>query len=680
MQNIDSTATLAQLHGVGPKRLQLLHEMGIDKPSDLLYYFPKQYQNLEKISGWPEQLPLPSHDVLLDTKVAGKASIFRKKKLTMVRLPLTDLFGNKLTAIWFNQPYRKNQFPEGSSLWVLGRCNQKGSSRSIQVKQCGLGLGVGGFKSLYDLPKGISQNLFRQWLKEALLHFQEIYQESWPESWLQRFEISAFCAFSEIHFPTDIESLQKAQQRFILDETLVLQLMQQANPKSRNGIKQSCSSEQDQNWQRNLPFQLTQAQKKVIAEIRNDMGQETPMIRFIQGDVGSGKTVVAVAALHQAAQNGYQAVFLAPTELLARQHAESIKKLLPNNIPLYLLTGKSSKTNREAAQEAAFAGNVGVWVGTHALLTENLEFSRLSLVVIDEQHRFGVMQRQKLLQNRLPVPDLLSLSATPIPRSLAMLLYGDMQASILDQLPPNRLPIKTVWIQEPARVEKLMLFCKDEIERNHAVFWVCPSIESEGEEEETGIPSVEERAKILKSVWPPRRWATLHGQMKSSERQEVMERFETHQLSALLATTVIEVGVDQPNATVMVIEGADRFGLAQLHQLRGRVGRGNMPSFCALITKGKVSSTAEQRIKALCDSQDGFYLAQLDLELRGPGEILGTNQSGFSDLFMFRWQIDENTLRTSRQCMEEWKQGEVQISSGQWENIAQRYSNKPNAS
>jgi len=678
MQKAESTHSLHQLQGLGPKRLNLLQEIGISTLLDLLYHFPKRYQFQEKISSWPEY-PLPNHDVLLDTTVTGIASVFRKSKLVMVRLPLADELGNKMTAIWFNQPYRKNQFPLGSKLWVMGRCNQKGSTRSIQVKQCGMGSGEGGFKALYDIPKGISQNLVRQWLKETLLLFPEIYQEFWPDVWLNRFEVSSQEAFSQIHFPTSLEGLQKAQQRLILDETLILQMMQQAEPKLRNGMSQPCSREHEQRWQENLPFTLTDAQKRVIGEIRIDMAQATPMARFVQGDVGSGKTVVAVAALQQATENGYQAVFLAPTELLARQHAESIRRLLPKDIPLYLLTGKSSRTERELAQTTALSGELGVWVGTHALLTNSMDFKNLSLVVIDEQHRFGVMQRQKLLQNRLPVPDLLSLSATPIPRSLAMLLYGDMQASILDQLPPNRLPIKTVWLHEPARVEKLMKFCLDEMEHEHAIYWVCPSIEQSEDEEEAGIPSVEERAKILKSIWPSNRWATLHGQMKNSVRQEVMERFEAGQLSALLATTVIEVGVDQSNATVMVIEGADRFGLAQLHQLRGRVGRGNLPSFCALITNENISTTAEQRIKALCDSQDGFYLAQLDLELRGPGEILGTNQSGFSDLLVFRWQVDESTLKCSRNCIDQWKAGEVQIPAEQWQIIVQRFSEKPTA-
>lgn len=675
MHKVDSQLSIHHLQGVGPKRMKLLEDMGIDSLNDLLHSYPKRYQFQEKRSCWPEA-PLPTYDVMIDTIVSGSASIYRKKKLVMVRLPLTDEQGTKLTAIWFNQPYRKNQFPVGSKLWLLGRCNQKGSFRSIQVKQCGLGVGVGGFKSLYELPKGITQNLFRQWLSEAFSRFDEIEQELWPERWLNRFPISIKEALLQIHFPSTVEALQIAQQRLILDQTLILQLMQQAVPKTTSGIAQPCSDQQNLQWQKGLPFILTEAQKRVIQEIRTDMAQEVPMARFVQGDVGSGKTVVAVAALQQATENGYQAAFLAPTELLARQHAESIAKLLPKGIPLFLLTGKSSKAERELAQEAAITGIPGVWVGTHALLTDSMTFRNLSLLVIDEQHRFGVLQRRKLLQDRLRVPDFLSLSATPIPRSLAMLLYGDMQASILDQLPPDRLPIKTVWVQEPGRVEKLMKYCLDEMLQGHAVYWVCPSIE-QTEDAEESMPSVEEREKILKTIWPTDRWATLHGQMKAQERQEVMERFESGKLSALLATTVIEVGVDQPKATVMVIEGADRFGLAQLHQLRGRVGRGNLPSHCALLTSGTITSTAEQRIKALCDSQDGFYLSQLDLELRGPGEILGTSQSGFSDLLVFRWQVEENTLECIRACLEEWKKGDVQIPAEQWQRIVQRFSEKP---
>ena len=672
---MDTQFGIQQLQGVGPKRLNMLQEMGILSLTDLLHTYPKSYQFQEKRDGWPND-PLPAYDVLIDTTVSGSASIFRKKKLVMVRLPLTDNQGVKMTAIWFNQPYRKNQFPVGSKLWVLGRCNQKGAFRSIQVKQCGVGAGVGGYKSFYEVPKGISQNLFRQWLQETLSHFDEIEKELWPESWLKRFPISVKDALWQIHFPSNVEALQLAQQRLILDQTLILQLMQQTGSKRSNGIAQPCSNQQHLQWQKGLPFALTDAQKRAIQEIRTDMAQETPMARFVQGDVGSGKTVVAVAALHQAAENGYQAVFLAPTELLARQHAESIVKLLPTGIPLYLLTGKSSKAERERGQEAASAGIPGIWVGTHALLTESMTFRNLSLLVIDEQHRFGVLQRRKLLQDRVRIPDFLSLSATPIPRSLAMLLYGDMQASILDQLPPNRLPIKTVWVQEPSRVEKLMKYCLDEMLQGHAVYWVCPSIE-QAEDTEERMPSVEEREKILKTIWPIDRWATLHGQMKVQERQAVMERFERGTLSALLATTVIEVGVDQPKATVMVIEGADRFGLAQLHQLRGRVGRGNLPSYCALLTSGTITSTAEQRIKALCGSQDGFYLSQLDLELRGPGEILGTSQSGFSDLLVFRWQVEENTLESIRSCLEEWKNGIVQIPSELWQKIVQRFSEKP---
>ncbi|MCE5195593.1 MAG: ATP-dependent DNA helicase RecG [Negativicutes bacterium] len=639
--------SLRQLSGLGPRRLAALQTAGCHDLLDLLNRFPKTYRRQQKMLAFPPQ-SLPEQDVLLDVQVLGAGAILRQKKLNMVRLPVLDAAGNRLTAIWFNQPYRKNQFVTGEQIWLLGKAEQKGNLRSILVKQTGKGPGSGGLQAVYSLPEGISPKLYRSWLQQALAAFPVLWTEPWPPEWEKFLPCSSRTAYQQIHFPQSEAELHAAQQRLLFDEMLMLQLLQ-AEPKAECGYTQAIPDKRLAAWRQSLPFQLTRAQQRVITEIRGDMLRPTPMRRFVQGDVGSGKTVVAAAALLQAVLNNHQAVLMAPTELLARQHARTLRQLLPPEIDVLLLTGKSSAGERRLALAAAAAGQPGVWVGTHALFAETLTFQNLSLVVIDEQHRFGVLQRQQLLAHRLPVPDCLSLSATPIPRSLAMLLYGDSSLSILDEQPPGRLPIKTVWLKEQARVEKLVDFCLAEMQQGRSVYWVCPSIETD-EEAAAAMPSIEERAKLLSRRWPAKYWAVLHGGMKPAERFEVMNRFADGRLKGLLATTVIEVGVDQPTASVMVVEGADRFGLAQLHQLRGRVGRGQDQAYCALLSAPKLSGFAEKRLQALCDSQDGFYLAQMDLELRGPGEILGTDQSGFTDFLIFRWQIDETILQLVKDC------------------------------
>lgn len=659
--------SLRRLSGLGPRRLAAMQTVGCHDLLDLLTRFPKTYLRQEKIEAFPQELP--DYDVLLDVQVLGLGVILRKKKMNMVRLPIMDAAGNRAVAIWFNQPYRRNQFAAGEQIWLLGKAEQKGNSRSILVKQTGKGQGSGGLHAVYQLPEGISQKLYHSWLQQALAAFDEVWTEPWPREWDDLLPCSSKTAYQQVHFPQSEAELQAAQQRLLFDEMLMLQLLQ-IEPKTGCGYQQPLTTKLDSDWRRTLPFALTQAQQRVIEEIQQDMMRETPMRRFVQGDVGSGKTVVAAAALLQAVSNGNQAILVAPTELLARQHAGTLRQLLPPEIDLFVLTGKSNTADRRLAVESAAEGKAGVWIGTHALFSETLNFQNLSLVVIDEQHRFGVLQRQQLLQDRLPVPDFLSLSATPIPRSLAMLLYGDSSLSVLDEQPPGRMPIKTVWLKEQARVEKLVDFCLAEMQQGRSVYWVCPSIETDGEAEQA-MPSIEEREKILGKRWPSEYWAVLHGNLKPAERSDVMDRFAAGELRGLLATTVIEVGVDQPTASVMVVEGADRFGLAQLHQLRGRVGRGQDQAYCALLTAPKISAFAEKRLEALCYSQDGFYLAQMDLDLRGPGEILGTDQSGFTDFLMFRWQIDETILELVKRCGEKIAAQASLLREEQWQWIRQ---------
>lgn len=671
-----SLGALRDIPGIGPKRLAQLKEIGVNTPLDLIYRFPKHYVFRKKSSGWPE--PLPLHDILLEVEVVGKGSIWRRGRRSMVRLPVMDQEGNTFFAVWFNQPYRRNQFPLNSKIWIEGRCQLQNNMKSMLVKKCGAGQPEYGLQALYDLPKGISQLMYGKWLKEVLNKAQLSSLEIWPKVWLERLPLNLPEAMRKIHLPQTEEDLNLAQKRFIFDETLAVQLLQQSRVEDRIGFVQDFPLKEKEKWLQTLPFELTGAQKRTLKEIEEDMKKPYPMARFLQGDVGSGKTVVAAAALLQAVSSGNQAIMLAPTEILARQHYESLRKFLPESIDIYLLTGKLKTQERRLAQEAAEAGQVGIWVGTHALLSEGFEPKNLSLLVVDEQHRFGVLQRQKLLKDRRPQPDLLTLSATPIPRTLALLLYGDMEISLLDEMPPNRLPIKTVWLKDENRVENLLKFTSEEIDKGHSVYWVCPSIEV-NEDENYQLPSIEEREPILQQHWPPLQWGVLHGRMKPEEREVVMDAFEQGSVRGLLATTVIEVGVDQPKATVMVVEGADRFGLAQLHQLRGRVGRSDLPSYCALITQEKVSETAKQRLQALCDSQDGFYLAQLDLELRGPGEILGTSQSGYSELLVFRWQVDEEILQLSQLCHQEFKQGKVVFSPEHWQALLERFDSGFNA-
>ena len=510
---------------------------------------------------------------------------------------------------------------------------------------------VTGGLSIYPLTAGLSNTVMLKSIRQALA-LCDPPREILPPSIRQQYGIlPAEQAYFAIHEPESMEQARQARARMIFEEFFVfsagLSLMRASRENKQTPAYEDLDLEP---FYGALPFTLTGAQTRAIAQIRKDFGRGAPMNRLIQGDVGSGKTMVAAAAAYMTARNHRQTAFMAPTEILAEQHAQSLQKLFaPLGISVALLTGSMTPKEKRLTREAIAAGQVSLVIGTHALLTETTAFQDLGLVIADEQHRFGVAQRSRLSEKGRD-PHVLVMSATPIPRTLALLMYGDLEVSILDELPPGREPVDTFLVGESYRA-RINNFIRKQAAEGHQCFVVCPAVE---ENEELGVKSAAVWAETLqKTVFPDLRIALLHGQMKGSEKETVMGDFAAGKADVLVATTVIEVGVDVPNATLMVIEDADRFGLSQLHQLRGRVGRGRAKSYCVLVSHNRNPETL-QRLKALCRTTDGFKIAEEDLRLRGPGDFFGSRQSGLPAFRMADLSIDLQTLQQAQEASARW--------------------------
>jgi ATP-dependent DNA helicase RecG len=631
---------------LGPGGKKKLAELGIRVVRDLLHYYPRRYEDRRTLQGVRE-VEDGAKATLVGKVLSRELVKTPKKGIQLVQVRFMDGWGWKFTGIWFNQPWVLKQMPEGASMVLSGRVQKRGGNVSLMVEyfedEGGESLSTGRIVPVYPSREGIGQAFLRRAAWRALEAFQAIPD---PLAHLPQSLLPLDKALRQVHFPDSEEKLEQALYRLKFDEFLLLELkvMLQSGGSALLGRMFRVSPEMVERFRSILPFKLTGAQERVLSEILADMQSERQMARLVQGDVGSGKTAVAAAALYVAAQNGAQGALMAPTEILAKQHFENLTRYLyPLGVSLDLLVGSMSLSEKRSVQERLKSGQTQVVVGTHALIQDGVEFCDLGLAVIDEEHRFGVLQRRRLLGQR---PDVLVMSATPIPRSLALTMYGDLEVSQIDELPPGRTPIKTKILTQKTRTQAYA-FARQEIKKGHQVFVVTPMIE-EGESEATAELAAATRLREeLEVLLPEVRIDLLHGKMKAEEKDAVMERFKQGAFDLLVSTTVIEVGVDIPQATLMIIENAERFGLAQLHQLRGRVGRGGLESYCILIA-GETSKRTMERLRVIEESTDGFYIAEQDLRLRGPGELRGLRQSGMPDLRLGDLASDQEIIEQSR--------------------------------
>lgn len=632
---------------VGPGGAKKLNTLGIRTMRDLLHNYPRRYEDRRKLPGF--HVIEDGARVTIVGTITAKSRHQPRPGMLLLKATMRDDFGNTATATWFNQPWVEKNLREGNRLIVTGKAKRFGRKLDIGVEYFENdsdeteSMSTDRIIGVYSTTDGVSQAFIRKCERIGLEALPE------PEDFLssnQRGELGLLRyaeALHEAHFPTDEERLEHALSRLKFDEYLFLEL--RVMLQGENGLEGKQFSARDEDileFERNLPFRFTNAQRRAILEIAADMRSDKQMARLLQGDVGSGKTAVAACALYLATRDGLQGALMAPTEILARQHYANLSKYLdPLGVRVELLIGAITGRDRAEARKRVKSGAVEVVVGTQALIQEGVEFHKLGVAVVDEEHRFGVMQRRALLKDR---PDVLVMSATPIPRSLALTAYGDLELTIIDELPPGRTPIQTKLLMDTHRRQAYSFVMKHILEGRQA-YVVAPLIEES--EKMTEILAATQLANDLKVILPEARIELLHGQMKADQKDEIMDRFRSRQFDILVSTTVIEVGVDVPNSTVIVIENAERFGLSQLHQLRGRVGRGSVQSYCILIA-GEHSKRTKERLKVIEGSTDGFKIAEADLRLRGPGEIRGTRQSGVLDLKLGDIASDTEVIEQAR--------------------------------
>lgn len=619
--------------GIGPKRANKLSKLGIFTVSDLLFYFPRQYEdrnNLRKIFELKDEEKVTIRAIVSSIETSNV-----RKGLVITKVGVRDETGFA-RLVFFNQEYISSTLKKGDTVFVFGKV--KKTSYGIEMSSCEVEQmsnnpkNTCGIMPIYPLTYGLTNKELINIVKTVFSNEQIYIKEYLPNKIIQKYKLCSIdFAVKNIHSPTNKESLKVALYRLVFEEFLMLQL---GLFLFKNGVteKSGVKFEKEQNLVKilnSLPFKLTNAQNRALNEIIDDMNCEKVMNRLVQGDVGSGKTVVALLALANCVLNGYQGALMAPTEILAEQHFISLNETLsPFGINVGLLVGSLTKKQKENVLQRVKDNEIDILIGTHALIEDKVEFNNLGIVITDEQHRFGVRQRNKLSEKGYN-PDILVMTATPIPRTLALILYGDLDISIIDELPPGRQPIETLAVYKDKREKAYNSLVRSEVQKGRQVYIVCPLVEeSEAIEAKAAVDLVEE---LKSEFFSDLRLGLLHGKMKPSEKDETMKKFKNKELDILVSTTVIEVGVNVPNATLMIIENAERFGLAQLHQLRGRVGRGSHKSYCILIYSSK-SEVCSQRMSIMEETTDGFKISEKDLEIRGPGEFFGTRQHGLPEL------------------------------------------------
>ena len=619
------------IKGVGPNRVKLLNKLNIFTLKDLITYYPKAYEDRSKPKNIAECID--GNEALIEAVACGRVSEVRLRGKTMQKLVVRDETGTA-NITWFNQSYLKNKFEVGNKYHFYGKVSNnfgRISMTSPVFDEDGKSFNTGKIIPLYPLTYQLSQNTLRKIIENGLKEVEGNLEETLPEYLLKEYKLQGINeATKNIHFPKEFKDFNIARTRLVFEELLSTQLslleLKNSYMNEEKGIQFSKEAKMSEVINK-LPFKLTKAQLRVLEEIDQNMESDKSMNRLLQGDVGSGKTVVAICAAYKAVKCGYQAAIMAPTAILATQHLENFKNILEElNIKCELLISGITKKKKEELLERLANGEIDILIGTHAIIEENVIFKNLGLVVTDEQHRFGVKQRTKIAEKGQN-PDVLVMTATPIPRTLALILYGDLDISIIDELPPNRKKIDTFAVNK-SMTERVNNFILKQIEEGRQAYIVCPLVE---ENEELDLKSVEKLYELYKTeIFPQYRVEYIHGKMKQKEKDDIMERFKAGKIDILISTTVIEVGVDVPNSNIMVIENAERFGLAQLHQLRGRVGRGEYKSYCVLKYEGK-GENVRQRMKVMCDTNDGFVISEKDLELRGSGDFFGTMHHGLSE-------------------------------------------------
>lgn len=621
------------LKGIGKKRAEAFGKLGLWQAEDLLYYLPFRYEDRSEIA---DITRLSNGDnALIFGTIAQVRNVRLPAKKMLLRVTVRTDSGN-ITLIWFNQPYIAPKMNIGELIMAYGKYHCK-NEKQLAVQDYHLPESAEeitkymGIMPVYPASETLSAAMLKKTIEQALEIYLPFVQEYLPEEWLKEYHLAPLQqALYALHRPNSWESLNIARYRLVLDEflLLLLSLAVWQNKDKVPGRALRAEETLTRKFLELLPFTPTDAQKKVIMEIKRDMESPYAMHRLLQGDVGSGKTIVAIYALLKAVENGAQAVLMVPTEILAEQHYLTTKRYLePLGVKIALLSGGVAKKEMRELKEQIANGEISVVIGTHALIEDDVEFQKLALAVIDEQHRFGVRQQQKLYQKG-QTADVLVMTATPIPRSLALTIYGDLDLSVIDQLPQGRKEIITWAIGEKKR-KGMYKFLRERMNAGEQAYIVCPLVKVS---EKMDLSDAEETAQKLQTeIFPDKNIAVLHGQMKNEDKAEIMENFRLGKIDILVATTVIEVGVDVPNATVMIIENAERFGLAQLHQLRGRIGRGEKQGYCILMGHPNTEES-KRRLEVMTKTNDGFFIAEEDLSIRGPGEVLGLRQHGLPEL------------------------------------------------
>ena len=647
---VDLYKDVKYIKGVGPNRVKLLNKIGIFTLKDLITYYPRTYEDRSKPKNLYECQD--GEEVFVRAIACSRLSDIRLRGRTMQKLLIRDETATA-EAMWFNQSYLKSKFEQGKEYGFYGRVSKKYGKIELMSPQFDEGnstKNTGRIIPICPLTYNLSQNNLRKIMENGIKEVYGNLEETLPNYILEEYKLEKINkAVKDIHFPESFNDFNTARTRLVFEELLSVQL-------ALLELKNRYMNEEkgiifDKNVKisdviNSLPFKLTGAQRRVLEEIEGDMESDKTMNRLLQGDVGSGKTVVAMCSAYKAVKSGYQAAIMAPTAILANQHLENFKNILEKfDIKMELLISGITKKKKEDILQRLENGEIDIIIGTHALIEDNVKFKNLGLVVTDEQHRFGVKQRSKIA-SKGNNPDVLVMTATPIPRTLALILYGDLDISIIDELPPNRKKIETFAVNKNM-TDRVNAFIKKQIDEGRQAYIVCPLVE---ENEEMDLKSVEKLYETYKTeVFPEYKVEYIHGKLKQKEKDEIMDRFKKGEIDILISTTVIEVGVDVPNSNIMVIENAERFGLAQLHQLRGRVGRGEYKSYCILKYEGK-GETVRKRMKVMCDTNDGFIISEKDLELRGSGDFFGTMQHGLPEFKIANLFEDMKILKVAQEA------------------------------
>ena len=685
----EKQTSIEYLKGVGPERARLLkEELKITTIDDLLHFFPNRYIDRSQFH-LINELPKNNSEVQIKGKIT-QIEILQQKKGKRMVAHFEDTSG-KMDLIWFRgYKWIRENLKLNQSYIIFGRLNWfKGY---VSMPHPEMELEVNFNKSIKKLfypiypstekliRSGISQRVIQKLVLNLIEMGGNFFSETLPKYVLDHYKlIDKNVALKEIHFPTSQKKLSQAQIRLKFEELTYIQLQlilknQQRKRKIKGFLFSEIGSTLKNFYNHQLPYQLTSAQKRVIREIREDMGSGRQMNRLLQGDVGSGKTIVALFAILIAIENNFQACFVAPTEILAQQHFNSLRELLSDsNINLNLLTGSTKAKERKIINLGLENGTLQILIGTHAVFEENVRFKNLGLAIIDEQHRFGVAQRAKLWSKNTTPPHILVMTATPIPRTLAMSLYGDLDISLIDEMPPGRKPVKTMHKYDNNRL-KVFQFIKEKIKEGQQIYVVYPLIE---ESEKLDFKDLMDGYESLSRSFPIPKYqiSIVHGKMKADDKAYEMKRFAEGKTQIMVATTVIEVGVNIPNASVMIIESAERFGLSQLHQLRGRVGRGNEQSYCILMTGSKLSDESKIRVQTMVKTNNGFEIAEVDLKLRGPGNILGTQQSGILRLKIADIVKDNKLLKIARELAKKILKKDPKLENSENQIIKRNLSN-----